>query len=1300
MHSIAKQIETAMIADRFRLRRRLRSLEEHAKQGRNVQPQLDQLARQVADSAERARQRASARPPIAYDDTLPIVGQRAKIAATIAEHQVVVVCGETGSGKSTQLPKICLELGRGVHGMIGHTQPRRIAARAVATRIAEEVGVSLGTQVGFKVRFADATNPDTLVKLMTDGILLAETQGDRFLEQYDTIILDEAHERSLNIDFLIGYLKRLLPKRPDLKLIITSATIDVERFARHFGTDDKPAPIISVGGRVYPVELRYRPLPAEDDEDAGDTDWLSALCDAVDELARIDRGDMLLFLPTERDIHEAAKTLRGRTLPGDSPNKPSEILPLYARLPNSEQQRIFHPGGRRRIVLATNVAESSLTVPGIRYVVDLGTARISRYSARSKTQRLPIEPISQASADQRAGRCGRIGPGICIRLYGEDDYLGRDRFTSPEIQRSNLAAVILQAKMLGLGDVGRFPFLEPPKPAAVRDGFKTLFELGAIDDRKELTPLGRRLGRLPVDPRIGRMILAGADEGCLADVLIIASVLELRDPRDRPVDRQEDADAAHAKFADPKSDFITYLNLWDFHADLRHKLSHSQLRKACRQNFLSANRMREWVDIHRQLLRLVQDSGLHAGRRRNDYEPIHRAILTGLLTNIANRSGKFDYAGTGGGTLHLWPGSGLFKTKPKWVVGAELVETTKRYLRCCAQIDPAWIEPLAEHLVRRTYSEPHWDAKSGSAMAYERVTLSGLIIVPRRHVALGPVDPHTARELLIREGLVEGGLATRAPFLRHNRELVEELHRTQEKLRRHDLLHGPWAQVDFYEERIPEDVFDRPRLDQWRKEAERGNPKLLFMTPEDLLTDPDASVDPSAFPDQLATDGGELPLDYRFEPGTEEDGLSVTAPIETLGQLDAGQLEWLVPGLLEQKITALIKSLPKSLRRKLVPAPDTARQVARQIDFGAGDLLVVLAQHLSRIAGERITPADFQREQVPRELQMAVRVVNEAGETIAAGRELPALRRELGQMVADRIATVEHAEFNRDGLTEWDFDELPSSIEVPRGGLRMRCYPKLVDEGATAALRLADSAEEAERDSQRGAVRLFALAARRDIRSQTAWFPKLEAMTLHAATLPGFELKRELADLVAWRAFPAEPAPRTRAEFEARVTEGRKRLGLAVQDATALLPPLLAAYHEARLAVDGIAATTPGWQEVRTDIDRQIGKLTSPGFLTSTPSSWLGQYRRFFQAICVRIDRLRSGGSMEQDAALCRELAAHWDAYENRLKEHAESRVTDPELEHLRWMLEEYRVSLFAQTVGASLRISPQRIAKQWEKVR
>lgn len=1299
MDNLAKQIEAAMIADRFRLRRRLRALEEQAEQGRDIKPLFGQLARQVDASVERAQQRASARPAITYDDTLPIVVEREKIAATIAEHQVIVVCGETGSGKSTQLPKICLELGRGVCGMIGHTQPRRIAARAVATRIAEELGVSLGSQVGFKVRFADATNPDTLVKLMTDGILLAETQSDRFLERYDTIILDEAHERSLNIDFLIGYLKRLLTKRPDLKLIITSATIDVERFARHFGTEEKTAPIISVGGRVYPVELRYRPLPAEDDEDAVDTDWLTALSDTVTELARIDHGDMLLFLPTEHDIHEAAKTLRGRTLPGDSPTRPSEILPLYARLPNAEQQRIFHPGGRRRIVLATNVAESSLTVPGIRYVVDLGTARISRYSTRSKTQRLPIEPISQASADQRAGRCGRVGPGICVRLYGEDDYLRRDRFTSPEIQRSNLASVILQAKMLGLGDVARFPFLEPPKSAAVRDGLKTLFELGAIDERNELTSLGRQLGRLPVDPRIGRMILAGSDEGCLADVLIIASVLELRDPRERPIDRQEAADAAHAKFADAKSDFVTYLNLWDFHAELRHKLSRGQLRKACRQNFLSANRMREWVDIHRQLLRLVQESGLHVGPRRNEYAPIHRAILTGMLTNVANRSGTFDYAGTGGGKLHLWPGSGLFKTKPKWIVGVELVETSKRYLRCCAQIDPAWIEPLAEHLVRRTYSEPHWDAKSGSAIAYERVTLFGLIIVPRRRVALGPVDPQTARELLIREGLVEGELATQAPFLEHNRQLVEELHRTQEKLRRHDLLRGPWAQVEFYEGRIPDDVYDRTRLNQWRKEAERDTPHLLFMASEDLLSDPSVSLEVNAFPDQLATDGMELPLEYRFEPGTEDDGLCVTAPIELVGRLDAEQLEWLVPGLLEQKIIALIKSLPKPLRRKLVPAPDIARQVARQIDFGAGNLLNVLAQWLSRLAGERITAADFQHEQVPRELQMGVRVVNEAGETIAAGRELPALRRELGQLVAERIATVEHAEFNRDGLTTWDFDELPSCIEAPRGGLTMRCYPKLVDEGTMAALRLADSAEKAERDSQRGALRLFALAARRDIRSQTDWFPKLEAMTLHAATLPGFELKRELADLVAWRAFPSAPAPRTRAEFKARVTEGRERLGLAVQDVTGLLPPLLAAYHEARLATDGIATLAPGWREVRTDIDRQIATLTAPGFLTRTPWQWLAQYRRFLQAVCVRIERLRSGG-MEQDMALCRELAAHWDAYEARLKEHAESRVTDPELDHLRWMLEEYRVSLFAQTLGVSLRVSPQRIAKQWEKVR
>jgi len=1293
--SVEKRIAEAMLVDRFRLRKRLRSLQRRATDGEPMDRGLARLREALEASITRVERRRRGLPGVKYDDTLPIAQKRQQIAEAIRAHQVVVVCGETGSGKSTQLPKICLELGCGVTGMIGHTQPRRIAAQAVAARIAEELGVSLGDQVGFKMRFTDATSPATYVKVMTDGILLAETQGDRFLEQYDTIILDEAHERSLNIDFLIGYLKRLLPKRPDLKVIITSATIDVERFARHFTSAQGPAPVIEVSGRTHPVEVRYRPIIS--DEEQGEGDWLDAVVDAVDELAGEGPGDVLIFMPTERDIHEMAKVLRGHVVSGKVFRRPVEILPLYARLPGKEQQRIFHPSGRGRIVIATNVAESSLTVPRIHYVIDPGTARISRYSARSKTQRLPIEPISQASADQRKGRCGRIGPGICVRLYEESDFEGRPRFTSPEIQRSNLAAVILQAKALRLGEIQRFPFLDPPRPAAVRDGFKTLFELGAIDQRQELTPLGRKLSRLPVDPRIGRMVLAADDHACLSEVLIIASALEIRDPRERPAEKREAADACHAKFTHEHSDFLSYLNLWDFYQKLRHELSRNQLRKACRQNFLSYNRMREWVDIHRQLLGLVEEAGLKPHAREDEYEPIHRAILAGLLSNVACCLSTYEYTGAGGNKSYLWPGSATFSAKPKWVVAAELVETSKRYLRTCARIDPDWIEPAAEHLVHRSYSEPHWDAASGSAKAFERVSLYGLTIVPQRRVSLGPIDPQTARELLIRHGLVEGKLGSQPEFLRHNRKLWEELERLECKLRRRDLLCDEWTCLEFYDRRLPQDVYDAATLETWRRRAARKNRRLLFMSREDLLQRPDERLDEDSFPDAIDTGRTKLPLEYRFEPGAEDDGLHVVVPVEAVSQVRPEHLQWLVPGLYEQKVTALIKSLPKQLRTKLIPAPDTARRVTAELPFGEGNMLSVLAAALSRIAGERIVPEDFQLDRLPPALGMNVRVIDEEGNVIAAGRDVDQIHRELGELVSEEVAAIDDSRFNRDDLVCWDFDELPEQIEIRRGHLTLKCHPMLVDMGESVGLRLSDSPQQAAWESRRGLARLFWLAARREIRAQVTWFPDLEKMRLAAALLPGFDLREELSQLIASRAFrPEEAIPRRRADFEDRVSLARQRIGMAVQEVAAVLPALFEAFHQARLAVE--EASSSRWQYAVDDMRGQLDRLIGPDFLTSTPWPWLEHYPRYFRAIGARIERLRSGG-LQRDRAACEEIQSYWQAYEERSRQHAQLRIYDPELEHFRWMLEEYRVSRFAQSLGTSLPVSNKRLNRQWEKI-
>ncbi len=1297
---LENRIAQAMLADRFRLRRKLEGL---AGSGEIAGRPLTRWVEQLETSIALRQQRQSQLPGVEYDDALPICQRRDEIMAAIAENQVVVVCGETGSGKSTQLPKMCLELDRGVAGMIAHTQPRRIAARSIAHRIAEELKVPLGQQVGFKIRFTDVTSPQTYVKLMTDGMLLAELGQDRFLEQYDTIIIDEAHERSLNIDFLLGYMKRLLAKRPELKLIITSATIDAARFARHFSSSQGPAPVVEVSGRAYPVEVRYRPLtPDEDDDtDAREVDWVEGVLGAVDELARIDHGDMLIFCPTERDIHELSKALREQRLAGDdapsSRGRRTEILPLYARLPAKEQQRVFQSHSQRRIVIATNVAESSLTVPGIRSVIDLGTARISRYSARSKTQRLPIDPISQASADQRKGRCGRIGPGICVRLYSEEDYLGRDRYTVPEIQRSNLASVILQMKSLRLGDVERFPFLDPPRRETVRDGYKTLFELGAIDEHQRLTVVGGRLSRLPVDPRIGRMILAASEEDCLSEMLIIAAALEVQDPRVRPVDHEQAADEAHAAWRHENSDFLTYLNLWDFYHGLKSKLSRNQLRKACQQNYLSYNRMREWVDVHQQLLQLAREADLKARPRRDDHAAVHRAVLTGLFTHVGWRRDSFEYTTAGGSKANIWPGSTVFKSKPRWLVAAEMVETTRRYLRTCARIQPEWIEDLAPHLVKRTYSQPEWDSRSASAMADERVTLFGLPIVPRRRIHLGPVDPATAREMLIEHGLVEAQWEQPPAFLQYNQEVLAEIEQMEGKLRRRDLMPGAGTLYRFYNDRLPDDVFDGPRLVKWLRHAEKKTPGLLRMSVDELLRDDEAQADAALYPQAAIVGATEVPLEYRYEPGSTDDGITITVPLPALPQVNAAQLNWLVPGMLEQKITALIKSLPKEVRRKLVPAPDTARRVAPELRFGQGDLLSDLAAALGRIAGEHIAPRMFDTTRLPEELQMNLRVVDAEGETLAAGRDVDRLRNELSAEAAEKIEQADDPRFRRDDITRWDFDELPERVRVNTGGVTLEAYPALVDRGESVSLRLAESLPRAETQTSAGLRRLFVCAAGREIRSQLAWLPNMDKLVLWAGAIPGFKLKPQLADLIAARAYDDQrPLARTAEQFDQQVKAARQRIGLGVQDVLEFVPAVLERHHRARLALEQIG-NIPRFAYATDDIREQLDRLVGPTFLGSTPWEWLKHFPRYFEAIEYRIDKLRGGGQA-RDARSHEEFQAWWQRYVELTPDDELANPTDPELARLRWMLEEYRVSLFAQPLGTAEPISAKRIEKQVEK--
>lgn len=1308
------RVATAMQADRFRLRNMLRAIRRDEEQGRPPDDKLEKLLKLLDESNARREKRQSLVPKLDYDEALPVVARREEIAAAIRDHQIVVVCGETGSGKSTQLPKICLEIGRGVSGMIGHTQPRRIAARSIASRLGEELRTSVGQKVGFKIRFTDSTGPSTLVKVMTDGVLLAESQTDRFLEQYDTIIIDEAHERSLNIDFLLGYLHRLLPKRPDLKLIITSATIDSPRFAEHFKTDQGPAPIIEVSGRTYPVDVLYRPLRSEDGSE--EIDPLSGVADAVEEVCTLGGGDVLVFLPTERHILETSHKLRGRNLPGGQP----QIVPLYARLSTAEQNRVFQPHSGRRIVLATNVAESSLTVPGIRYVVDTGTARISRYSARSKLQRLPIEAISQASADQRKGRCGRVGPGVCIRLFSEEDYLARERFTSPEIQRTNLASVILQLLALDLGLIDEFPFLDPPRAESIRDGYKTLFELGAVDENRQLTALGRQIARLPADPRIARMIIEADREHCLADVLIIAAALEVQDPRERPADRQQEADQAHAQWLDLDSDFIGWLKLWDFVQKLKTTTTRGQFRKACYQNFLSEMRLREWQDVHRQLLDMSAQFGLKTGKRKivgqaaslphgrekrapitenPAYAAIHRALLAGQLSSIANRGETNEYTAAGGNKFFLWPGSGLSATKPKWIMAAEMVETTRRYLRTVARIDPDWIEPLAAHLVSRSYSEPHWERKAGGAMAYEKVSLLGLTVVPRRRVRYTTVDPRTSRRLFIQHGLVEGDYDTRGDFFRQNRQLVESLEVKATKTRRRELLVDPQLVYDFYEAKLPSAVVDSPTLDKWRKEAEQKNRRILFMTEADLIGTQPTGTSANEYPDLLDLEQMKLPLAYHFEPGAPADGVTVTVPREGLPQLTEERLEWLVPGLVANKIEALIRALPKAVRRNIGPAPQVAEQVAGKLTFASGPFLNLVAHELGQVAGEPIKPDMFDQERLPLHLKMKVRVIDRGGRTVVEGRDLTTLREHLGQDAAAPPPTKAGSPWHRDNLTKWDFGTLPPKVDLVLGGVKLTKFPALLDTGESANLRLLDTANEATQQTKLGALRLFVLAEHRELKTQVRWLPNLEKIRLWAAPLAKKQtIEDQLIDLVGARAFyTSNEIPRDADSFEAQRLLGRKNILPAVQEVTKVVHALYEAFYELRLALE--QKRPPTWQYALTDLQDQLTALLPDGFLSTTPWEWLQHFPRYLKTMSLRLKKIATSG-LPRDKQAHDQVSPRWQAYKERLADHRKRRIDDPELPLVRWMLEELRVSLFAQELGTSIPISPQRLDKQWAKTK
>ena len=1242
----------------------------------------------------RERQRG-VRGTLEYDDALPVVQRRDEILAAIRDHQVVVICGATGSGKSTQIPKMCLELGRGVDGLIGHTQPRRIAARTLAQRIAAELKTDVGGTVGYKVRFTDRVGPNTAIKLVTDGMLLAEIQGDRQLHAYDTLIIDEAHERSLNIDFLLGYLKRLLPRRPDLKVVIASATIDPERFARHFDG----APILEVSGRTYPVEVRYRPLGGEDEDDRYEN-LPDAVVDAVHELAREGRGDVLVFLSGERDIRDCAEALRRRHPPG------TEILPLYARLSAAEQQRVFQPdGGHRRVVLATNVAETSVTVPGIRYVVDSGLARIGRYSHRTKVTRLPIEPISQASAAQRAGRCGREAPGICIRLYDEDDFLGRPEFTTPEVLRTNLAAVILQMKALGLGDLDRFPFVEPPERKFINDGFRLLHEVGAVDGKRRMTDVGRELARLPLDPPIGRILLAARERGVLREVEVVAAALSIQDPRERPMDAQEAADTAHRRWRHPKSDFLTLLAIWRDYQEQKRHLSHRKLRQWCREHFLSPHRMREWAEILRQIREMVK-APRHTdlpGAFDDHYEPIHRALLAGLVGSVAQHHQRREYLGPRGIKLMIFPGSGLANRNPKWIVAAELVETRRLFARQVAEVKPEWIEAAAGHLVSRSYADPHWEMKAGRVVALERVSLYGLDLVTGRRVDYGRIDPDAAREIFLRRGLVDGAFRTRAPFLAHNRGLVDEIERLEAKARRRDVLVDEEEQYRFYDQRIPAEVRDGPTFEKWWKRAGRAEPQRLHMTRENLVRDAAEAVSAEAFPDHLRLAGVALPLEYHLEPGSEMDGVVARIPVAALNQLTPEPFEWLVPGLLHEKVTAMIRALPKGLRRNFVPAPDFARAVLEAVSHGEGALTDAVTRALRRMTGVEIPPGSFHGVPLPEHLVMHLRVVDEKGETLQVGDDLAALQEGLGGVAAERFAAPGEGggggdgRWARSGITAWDFGELPERVEVERHGMTIPGYPMLQDNGDAVTLALADAPAQAERESRAGVRRLFMLALPQQAKYLRRKLPELDRLRLAYRGLGSDDDLRDALVAAAFdTVFLAGGIPRDAEAFQERLEAGRPRLVETAQRLAAALLEVLALYQEIRKALKGFNSLA--LMESLQDLQEHLETLVYPGFIADLDPARLEALPRYLRGVERRVEKLR--GDPSKDRAPLRAVRPWWERWRQR-SEHrrAEGRPPDPALERFRWLLEEYRISQFAQEIGTREKVSDKRLQEAWKEV-
>ncbi|NVC62010.1 ATP-dependent RNA helicase HrpA [Vibrio sp. 05-20-BW147] len=1280
--SLRKALSQCLIKDRFRLSKRIAGASKINKESaRNAV--FDEIALDIAKSMMEVEQRSRYQPKIEYPEILPVSQKKDDIADAIARHQVVIVAGETGSGKTTQLPKICAELGRGKFGLIGHTQPRRLAARSVANRIAEEMETQLGDFVGYKVRFNDQISENTQIKLMTDGILLAEIQHDRFLNQYDTIIIDEAHERSLNIDFILGYLKELLPRRPDLKVIITSATIDPERFSNHFGG----APIIEVSGRTYPVETRYRPLGGETEDDR---DQLEGIFDAVDELCDEGLGDILIFMNGEREIRDTADALAKRKL------KDTEIVPLYARLSAGEQNKIFQPHTGRRIVLATNVAETSLTVPGIKYVIDPGTARISRYSYRTKVQRLPIEPVSQASANQRKGRCGRVQEGICIRLYSEDDFNSRPEFTDPEILRTNLASVILQMTALGLGDIEAFPFVEAPDKRNILDGVRLLEELGAInsnakDPKKRLTAVGKQLARLPIDPRLARMVLEAPRFGCLKEVMIIAAALSIQDPRERPSDKQQSADDKHRRFYHEDSDFLTFVNVWNHIQKQQKALSGNQFRRQCKDDYLNYLRVREWQDVYFQIHQSMREMEFKLNSEPGSYDAVHSAILTGLLSHIGMKDQeKNEYHGARNARFHIFPGSGLFKKQPKWVMSAELVETSKLWGRIIAKIQPEWIEPLAKHLIKRSHSEPHWSKKQAAVMAYEKVMLYGIPIVPKRLVNYGNIDASVSREIFIRSALVEGDWETKHAFFKQNRKLLLEVEELEHKSRRRDILVDDEELFQFYDQRVGTEVVSGRHFDTWWKQASKKEPELLNFEKEMLFKGDASHVTDLDYPNFWHQNGLKLKLSYQFEPGDDSDGVTVHIPLPILNQIDPAGFDWQIPGLRHELVVSLIKSLPKTLRKNFVPAPNYADAFLSRVTAMEMPLLDALEKELRRMTGATVLREDWKLDQVPDHLKVTFRAVDERNRKLKEHKDLHELKESLKEKVQETLSKVADDDIEQQGLHTWSFGELPQVYQQKRGGYQVKAFPALVDNKDSVEIKLYETEQEQISAMQAGQRRLILLNVPSPIKYLHANLPNKSKLGLY------FNPYGKVLDLIddciacgvdklieeqgglVW-----EPE-----KFEALKEHVRAELGDTVVDIAKQVETILTTAFNINKKLKGKIDFTMAF--ALSDIKAQIEGLIFKGFATECGWKRLPDILRYMKAIERRMEKLPIDPNKDRLHML--KIESVVKDYKELLNKIPKGLAVPENVKEIRWMIEELRVSFFAQQLGTPYPVSDKRV--------